>query len=58
MKIFPVKLFSNFDRVRNLYKIISNQSPKNIENLSSDVVVFGKNEPLRKGRSICDMLSE
>lgn len=57
MKIFPLRPLSNFDKVANLYKIVVNQTPKNIKELDSDVVSISE-KPLKKGRSICDMLSE
>lgn len=57
MKIFPLRPLSTFDRAINLYKIIVNQPPKNIKIFDSDVVNISE-KPLKKGRSICDMLSE
>ena len=57
MKIFSLRPLSAYDRAVNLYKIIANQTSKNIKDLDSDVVSISKKN-IKKGRSICDMLSE
>lgn len=57
MKIFPLKPMSNYDRVINICKILA-CSPQKVKNLESDVVALSENKSLKKGRSICDMLSE
>ena len=58
MKIFPLKPMSAYDRIINLYNIMTNQTPKKINRLESDIVIFNENKSLKKGRSVCDMLSE
>lgn len=57
MKIFPLKPMSTYDRFRNIYKIMT-QASKKAQNIEPDVVNFSENKTLKKGRSICDMLSE
>lgn len=58
MKIFPLRPMSAYDRMKNLCNIIANQSKNKTNKLESDIVTFNENKPLKKGRSICDMLSE
>ena len=57
MKIFPLRPMSTFDRIRNIYKILS-QTHIKTQNIESDTATFSGNKTLKKGRSICDMLSE
>ena len=57
MKIFPLKPMSAYDRIKSLCYIIANQAKKT-NKLESDIVTLNENKPLKKGRSICDMLSE
>lgn len=57
MKIFPLKPMSAYDRIKSLCYIIANQAKKT-NKLESDIVTLNENPPLKKGRSICDMLSE
>ncbi len=59
MKIFSIRPVSNLDRLKNLYHIMaaSKTAIKN-SNITSDLVAFSEQKPLKKGRSICDMLSE
>lgn len=57
MRIFPIRPMSNLDRMIDIYKILTHSHSK-IKNLESDVVTISNNKALKKGRSICDMLSE
>ena len=59
MKIFPIRPVSNLDRLKNLYNMMgaSKTAVKN-SNIKSDIAAFSEQKPLKKGRSICDMLSE
>jgi hypothetical protein len=56
MKIFPLKAISAYDRFKNIYKIMTQTSIKP-QNAELDIITFNKNET-KKGRNICDMLSE
>ncbi len=58
MRIFPIRLVSGFERLRDLYKIIDSQHPVKMKSIDSDVITLSKDKPLVKGRSICNMLSE
>lgn len=57
MKIFPIKPMSNLDRIINICKILT-KTPMKMKNLESDIASFSENKTLKKGRSICDKLSE
>ncbi len=59
MKIFPIRPVSNLDILKNLYNMMgtSKTAVKN-SNITSDLVAFSEQKPLKKGRSVCDMLSE
>lgn len=57
MKIFPIRPLSTFDNIKNIYKIIE-QTSKNSKAQQSDFAAFDTTKTLRKGRSVCDMLSE
>lgn len=57
MKIFPLRPMSAYDRIKSLCNIIANQVKKT-NKLESDIVILNENKPLKKGRNICDMLSE
>lgn len=57
VRIFPLRPMSTYDKFRNLYNIIV-KSSKNMNNVSSDIVSIENTTKLKKGRSICDMLSE
>lgn len=57
MKIFPLRPMSNLDRMINICKLLSNSSGK-IKTLESDVATLSENKPLKKGKNVCDMLSE
>lgn len=57
MKIFPIRPLSNFDNIKSIYKIIE-QNAKNSKALQADIVAFDMAKPLRKGRCVCNMLSE
>lgn len=58
MKIFPLRPVSTLDRIKSLYKIIIFQKPVKTNTLKSDVANFSDDAALKKGRNICDMLSE
>lgn len=58
MKIFPLRPLSVYDRMRSLCNIIAEQAKNKTNKLESDAVIFNDNKPLKKGRNICDMLSE
>lgn len=59
MKILPIRPVSKLDRLKNLYNMMvaSKTAVKN-SNITSDLVAFSEQKPLKKGRSVCDMLSE
>ena len=57
MKIFPLKPLSTFDNMRNFYNLVEKTS-KNLKTNDSCAVSLNERKPLKKGRSICDMLSE
>ncbi len=57
MKIFPLRPLSAYDNIRNIYNLIGKTS-KSSNKVGTDVVSLNERKPLRKGRSICDMLSE
>ena len=57
MKIFPLKPMSNYDRIANICKILNN-SVARAKNVKSDIVTAESNKQLKKGRSVCNMLSE
>ncbi len=57
MKIFPITPLSNFDKIRNIYSLIK-KTPKAPSSVKTDIVSLGNNHKLKKGRCICDMLSE
>lgn len=57
MKIFPIKPMSTLDRIINICKILT-KTPMKMKNLESDIASFSENKTLKKGRSICDKLSE
>lgn len=59
MKIFPIKPVSTLDRIKNLYRIMLSQKRSiKTDNIKSNVTNITGNNPLKKGRNICDMLSE
>ena len=54
MKIFPVKLLSPYDKIKNLINIMAKPEQLKLHNTitnQTDVVI-------KKGRSVCHMLSE
>ena len=58
IKIFPVKLMSNIDVWKNLYRIMQKQNVTKLVSESDTAIINGTVKTLKKGRSICDMLSE
>ena len=54
MKIFPIRLLSPYDKIKNLINIMNNLNQlKFHNNITNQTDVFTK-----KGRSVCHMLSE
>jgi hypothetical protein len=58
IKIFPVKLMSNYDILQNLCRIMPKQNTIKMVSKSDTAIINGAVKTLKKGRSICDMLSE
>ena len=58
MKIFPLRLMSNYDIMVNLKNILqSNRATKSLSKPDT-VIIDNKVKTLKKGRSICEKLSE
>ncbi len=58
MKIFPLKPMSNIDIWKNLYRIMQKQNATKLVSEPDTAIINGTVKTLKKGRSICDMLSE
>lgn len=58
MKIFPIKLMSKFDILLNLCKVMDMQKAAKITSEPDMAIINGTIKTLKKGRNICDKLSE
>ena len=58
MKIFPLTPQSKLDLFINLIESIPIKSIKNIASKPDEVIINNTVKTLKKGRSICDKLSE
>ena len=57
VRIFPIRPMSNYDIIKNFFGIVL-KSAKNCNSGTTDVVTINKTNQLKKGRNICDRLSE
>jgi hypothetical protein len=58
MKIFPLRFMSNFDILIDLCKAIPSQKTPKIVSEPDTAIINGMVKTLKKGRNICDKLSE